>query len=78
LEDGSEITITDELDLVRSVIQDNPTQAGILMQSLEDGEPVVSHSMTKSQSPDLVWLTTMILEERLSNLFHVRGLLLPL
>ena len=64
-EDGSE-TVVDALDLVRSVIQDNPTQAGILIQSLEDREPVVSHSMTESQPPDLVQLTTMILEESLS------------
>ena len=65
-EDDSEAVVSDALDLVRSVIQDNPTQAGILMQSLEDGEPVVSHSMTESQPPDLVQLTTMILEESLS------------
>jgi len=70
-EDGSENVITDALDLVRSVIQDNPTQAGILMQSLEDGEPVVSHSMTESQPPDLVQLTTMILEESLSRVKSV-------
>ena len=36
------------------------------MQSLEDEEPVVSHSMTESQPPDLVQLTTTVLEESLS------------
>jgi nuclear pore complex protein Nup188 len=66
-EDGPETVVTDALDLVRSVIQDNPTQAGILIQSLEDGEHVASHSMTESQPPDLVQLTTMILEETLSH-----------
>ena len=70
-EDDSETVVSDVLDLVRSVIQDNPTQAGILMQSLEDGEPVVSHSMTESQPPDLVQLTTMILEESLSRVKSV-------
>ncbi|KAF8165907.1 nucleoporin subcomplex protein binding to Pom34-domain-containing protein [Crassisporium funariophilum] len=64
--EGDESVVTDALDLVRSVIQDNPTQAGVLMQSLEDGIPVVSHTMTESQPPDLVQLTTMILEEALS------------
>jgi nuclear pore complex protein Nup188 len=70
-EDGFETVIADALDLVRSVIQDNPTQAGILMQSLEDGELVVSHSMTELQPPDLVQLTTMILEESLSRVKSV-------
>ena len=64
--DGDESTITDALDLVRSVIQDNPTQAGVLMHALEDDEPVVCHTMTETQPPDLVQLTTMILEEALS------------
>ena len=70
-EDDSETVVSDALDLVRSVIQDNSTQAGILMQSLEDGEHVVSHSMTESQPPDLVQLTTMILEESLSRVKSV-------
>ncbi|KAF8967477.1 nucleoporin subcomplex protein binding to Pom34-domain-containing protein [Flammula alnicola] len=65
-QEGDEAVITDALDLVRSVIQDNPVQAGILMHSLEDGEPVVCHTMTEAQPPDLVQLTTMILEEALS------------
>ena len=63
---GDEDMITDVLDLVRSVIRDNPQQAAELMFSLEDGEPVVAHTMTESQPPDLVQLTTMILEEALS------------
>jgi len=63
---GDEDMITDVLDLVRSVTRDNPQQAAKLMVSLEDGEPVVAHTMTESQPPDLVQLTTMILEEALS------------
>ena len=64
--EGDEEVITDALDLVRSLIQDNPTQAIAFMQTLEDGEPVVSHTMLETQPPDLVQLTTMILEEALS------------
>ncbi|KIJ94752.1 hypothetical protein K443DRAFT_11878, partial [Laccaria amethystina LaAM-08-1] len=63
---GDEDMITDVLDRVRSVIRDNPQQAAELMFSLEEGEPVVAHTMTESQPPDLVQLTTMILEEALS------------
>ncbi|KAJ7146329.1 nucleoporin subcomplex protein binding to Pom34-domain-containing protein [Mycena epipterygia] len=65
-----ETVITDALDLVRSLIQDNPAQAEQLMQSLEAGEPVVAHTMTEAQPPDLVQLTTMILEEALSSSSH--------
>ncbi|KAJ6601217.1 nucleoporin subcomplex protein binding to Pom34-domain-containing protein [Mycena vulgaris] len=65
-----ETVITDALDLVRSLIQDNPAQAEQLMQALEAGEPVVSHTMTEAQPPDLVQLTTMILEEALSSSAH--------
>ncbi|KAJ7361132.1 nucleoporin subcomplex protein binding to Pom34-domain-containing protein [Mycena albidolilacea] len=63
----NETVITDALDLVRSLIQDNPAQAEQLMQALEAGEPVVAHTMTEAQPPDLVQLTTMILEEALSS-----------
>ncbi|KAJ7606908.1 hypothetical protein FB45DRAFT_949451 [Roridomyces roridus] len=65
-----EASITAALDLVRSLIQDNPAQAEQLMQALEAGEPVVSHTMTEAQPPDLVQLTTMILEEALSSPHH--------
>ena len=64
--EGDEAVITDALDLVRSLIQDNPIQASALMHALEDGEPVVSHTMLETQPPDLVQLTTLILEEALS------------
>ncbi|KAJ7762365.1 nucleoporin subcomplex protein binding to Pom34-domain-containing protein [Mycena maculata] len=67
-----ETVITDALDLVRSLIQDNPAQAEQLMQSFEAGEPVVAHTMTEAQPPDLVQLTTMILEEALSPSSHNR------
>ncbi|KAJ7898797.1 hypothetical protein B0H13DRAFT_2337350 [Mycena leptocephala] len=63
----NETVITDALDLVRSLIQDNPAQAEQLMLALEAGEPVVAHTMTEAQPPDLVQLTTMILEEALSS-----------
>ncbi|KAG6845532.1 hypothetical protein H0H87_007776 [Tephrocybe sp. NHM501043] len=66
-DDGdAEETVMHCLDLVRSLIQDNPTQAEQLMQALETGAPVVAHTMTESQPPDLVQLTTMILEHALS------------
>ncbi|KAF7347344.1 hypothetical protein MVEN_01490100 [Mycena venus] len=63
----NETVITDALDLVRSLIQDNAAQAEQLMQALEAGEPVVAHTMSEAQPPDLVQLTTMILEEALSS-----------
>ncbi|TFK43979.1 nucleoporin subcomplex protein binding to Pom34-domain-containing protein [Crucibulum laeve] len=63
---GDEGVITDALDLVRSLIHNNPVAAEDLMQALEGGEPVVAHKMTDAQPPDLVELTTMILEETLS------------
>lgn len=63
---GDEGVVTDILDLVRSVIQDNPALARKLMHNLELGDPVVAHTMTESQPPDLVQLTTMVLEEALS------------
>ncbi|PPQ66173.1 hypothetical protein CVT24_000150 [Panaeolus cyanescens] len=66
VEGEEEDTVTDALDLIRSVIQDNPTVANLLIQSLESGEPVVSHTTAESEPPDLVQLTTMILEEALS------------
>ncbi|KAG6840409.1 hypothetical protein C0991_006880 [Blastosporella zonata] len=64
--EDEEETIMHCLDLVRSLIQDNPAQAVQLMQALETGAPVVAHTMTESQPPDLVQLTTMILEDALS------------
>lgn len=64
--EGDERTITEALDLVRCVIKDNPSLAATLMHQLEDNEPVVCHTVTESQPPDLVQLTTMILEEALS------------
>ncbi|KAF8887259.1 hypothetical protein CPB84DRAFT_1837740 [Gymnopilus junonius] len=64
--EGDEAAITDALDLVRSLIQDNAAQASMLMHHLEEGEPVVSHATSEMEPPDLVQLTTMILEEALS------------
>ncbi|KAH9833832.1 nucleoporin subcomplex protein binding to Pom34-domain-containing protein [Rhodofomes roseus] len=64
--DGDENIVMDVLDLIRSVIQDNPLLAEQLLESLESGNPVVAHTMVEAQPPDLVQLTTMILEEALS------------
>ncbi|KAI0774700.1 hypothetical protein BD413DRAFT_611715 [Trametes elegans] len=63
---GDESIIIDALDLIRSVVQDNPDLAQQLLLSLESGDPVVSHTMTEAQPPDLVQLTTAILEEALT------------
>lgn len=63
---GDENIVIDALDLIRSVVQDLPDLAQQLLLSMESGDPVVSHTMTEAQPPDLVQLTTMILEEALS------------
>ncbi|KAI6013641.1 hypothetical protein PISMIDRAFT_11975 [Pisolithus microcarpus 441] len=57
---GDEALTTDALDLMRSVIQDQPGLAEELLQALEIGD---ASSTTDSHPPDLVQLTTMILEE---------------
>ncbi|KAH9939314.1 uncharacterized protein BXZ73DRAFT_99515 [Epithele typhae] len=64
--DGDEDLIVDALDLIRSVVKDTPDLARALLQAMESGDPVVSHTMTESQPPDLVQLTTMILEDALT------------
>ncbi|KAH9927349.1 nucleoporin subcomplex protein binding to Pom34-domain-containing protein [Fomitopsis serialis] len=64
--EGDENIVMDVLDLIRSVIQDNPPLAEQLLESLESGNAVVAHTMVEAQPPDLVQLTTMILEEALS------------
>ncbi|CAK5264819.1 unnamed protein product [Mycena citricolor] len=61
-----ETVVTEALNLVQSLIQHSPEQAEQLMVALEAGNPVVSHVMAESQPPDLVQLTTTILEEALS------------
>ncbi|KAE9409247.1 hypothetical protein BT96DRAFT_848617 [Gymnopus androsaceus JB14] len=63
--DTDESLVTNILDLVRSVIQDNPAQGERLMRSLEI-EPSSSSSTSTSTPPDLVQLTTIILEEALT------------
>ncbi|EPQ58881.1 hypothetical protein GLOTRDRAFT_69872 [Gloeophyllum trabeum ATCC 11539] len=63
---NDESLITDCLDLIRSAVQDNPPLAEELLDSLERGNAVVAHTMTEAQAPDLVQLTTLILEEALS------------
>ncbi|KAI6146143.1 nucleoporin subcomplex protein binding to Pom34-domain-containing protein [Pisolithus tinctorius] len=60
---GDEALATDALDLIRSVIQDQPGLAEELLESLEIGD---ASSANDSRPPDLVQLTTMILEEALS------------
>ena len=62
-EGGDEALAMDALDLIRSVIQDRPTLAEELLESLETNS---TSSDSDSQPADLVQLTTMILEEALS------------
>ncbi|KAL0066596.1 hypothetical protein AAF712_006400 [Marasmius tenuissimus] len=57
----TEPLVTDILDLIRSLTQDNPTMGEQLMKAFER-DPAIS------DAPDLVQLTTMILEEALSRL----------
>ncbi|KIK14216.1 hypothetical protein PISMIDRAFT_17437 [Pisolithus microcarpus 441] len=57
---GDEALATDALDLVRSVIQDQPGLAEEFLEVLEIGD---ASPTTDSHLPDLVQLTTMILEE---------------
>ncbi|KJA28250.1 hypothetical protein HYPSUDRAFT_197752 [Hypholoma sublateritium FD-334 SS-4] len=54
--ESDETTITDALNLVRSLVQGNPAEAGLLLQSLEDGEFMVleealSRAGTRSRQP---------------------------
>ncbi|KAI0071834.1 hypothetical protein K474DRAFT_1775910 [Panus rudis PR-1116 ss-1] len=63
---GDEDIVVDTLDLIRSVVQDNPILAERLLETLESGDSVVAHSTTETSPPDLVQLTTTILEEALS------------
>ena len=65
-ETGDELIIVDALDLIRGVIHDMPDMAEALLEALEAGDSVVAHTTTESSSPDLVQLTTTILEEALS------------
>ncbi|KAI6040388.1 nucleoporin subcomplex protein binding to Pom34-domain-containing protein [Pisolithus marmoratus] len=60
---GDEALATDALDLIRSVIQDQPGLAEQLLETLENGDTATNND---SHSPGLVQLTTMILEEALS------------
>ncbi|KAG1893566.1 uncharacterized protein F5891DRAFT_1258611 [Suillus fuscotomentosus] len=63
-EGGDEALATDALDLIRSVIQDNEELAEELSESLSSGgDP---NNSSDNQPPDLIHLTTMILEEALS------------
>ncbi|KAG2356946.1 nucleoporin subcomplex protein binding to Pom34-domain-containing protein [Suillus spraguei] len=63
-EGGDEALATDALDLIRSVIQDNEALAEELLESLESNGDL--NNSSDNQPPDLVHLTTMILEEALS------------
>ncbi|CAL1699999.1 unnamed protein product [Somion occarium] len=63
---GDENIVVDALDLIRSVAQDNPLLAQDLLDTLEAGDVVVAHTTTETSPPDLVQLSTMILEEALS------------
>ena len=63
---GDEAIVTDILDLIRSVIQDNPPLGEQLMVAMESGGAVVAHTMVGTQPPDLIQLTVMILEDAMS------------
>lgn len=63
---GDEELATSCLELVRTVVQDDPVLAERLLRAMESGDPVVSHTSTEAQPPDLVQLATMILEDSLS------------
>ena len=61
-EENDEQVVTDALDLLRSIVQSNPSQAEGLMASLESQDKATD---VAQPPPDLVQLTTMILEEAL-------------
>ncbi|KAF9498863.1 hypothetical protein BDN71DRAFT_1384838 [Pleurotus eryngii] len=63
---GDDELITDCFDLIRSLIQDNPVQAEQLVQAMESENGVVSADLDETAPPNVVQLTTMILEEALS------------
>jgi len=69
---SDELVVLDVLDLLRSILTDNPPLAKVLLESLESGEAVVSHT-NNDTPPDLVQLTTMILEEALSRSSNARS-----
>lgn len=60
---NDEVVVTEALDLLRSVIQSRPESTDPLMASLE---PQIPANTSASAPPDLVQLTTMVLEEALS------------
>lgn len=64
--EGDDAIVMDILDLIRSVVQDNPGLAAELLDTFESSDPVVAHTMVEAQPPDLVQLTTAVLEETLS------------
>jgi len=66
--DNEEALIIEALDLIQSLILGNPQQAAQLMQVLQDGNRVIEHTFVRAQSPDLVQLTIMILEEALGRM----------
>ena len=69
---SDELVVLDVLDLLRSILADNPPLAKVLLESLESGEAVVSHT-DNDPPPDLVQLVTMILEEALSRSSNARS-----
>ncbi|TDL30046.1 hypothetical protein BD410DRAFT_780570 [Rickenella mellea] len=73
---ADEELVTDVLELVLSIIQDNPELTEALMESLEGGGAVVSHTAKDSPPPDLVQLIIMILEDSLARSQN-KGMLAP-
>ena len=54
---GDDLLVTDVLDLVRSVIQDQPELAEQLLEVLESGDPVVAHYTQDSQPQRIEFYT---------------------
>ena len=66
--DNEEALIIEALDLIHSLAQDSPQQAALLMQVLQDENDVIEHTIVRAQSPGLVQLTIMIVEEALGRM----------
>ena len=66
--DNEEALIIEALDLIHSLIQGNSQQATLLTQVLQDENRVIEHTIVRAQSPDLVQLTIMIVEEALGRM----------
>lgn len=69
----NEALVADGLELILSIVQSNAPLTVLLMQSLEEGGPLVSHSARDVAPPDLVQLIFMILEDVLGRAHNNRA-----